>query len=59
MPSMPVLIADLRRVRSGWAYGTPIQGRPDLRIITQDDGELIRELTLDPTRNYQPQAPKV
>jgi transposase InsO family protein len=31
----------------------------ELRIITQDDGELIRQLTLDPTRNYQPQAPKV
>jgi transposase InsO family protein len=31
----------------------------DIRIITQDDGELIRELTLDPTRNYQPQAPRV
>jgi len=26
---------------------------PDLRIIT-DDGELIRALTVDPTRNYQP-----
>jgi transposase InsO family protein len=31
----------------------------ELRIITQDTGELVRELTLDPTRNYQPQAPKV
>jgi transposase InsO family protein len=31
----------------------------DLRIITQDNGELIRELTLDPSRDYQPQAPKV
>jgi Integrase core domain len=31
----------------------------ELRIITQDDGELIRELTLDPARNYQPQAPRV
>jgi hypothetical protein len=28
----------------------------ELRIITQDDGELIRELTLDPARDYQPQA---
>ena len=26
---------------------------PDVRIITED-GELIRALTLDPTRNYQP-----
>jgi hypothetical protein len=26
---------------------------PDVRILT-DDGELIRALTLDPTRNYQP-----
>jgi hypothetical protein len=26
---------------------------PDVRIIT-DDGELIRALTLDPTRSYQP-----
>jgi transposase InsO family protein len=26
---------------------------PDVRIIT-DDGELLRALTLDPTRNYQP-----
>jgi len=31
----------------------------DIRIITQDDGELIRELTLDPARDYQPQASKV
>jgi len=31
----------------------------ELRIITQDNGELIRELTLDPARNYQAQAPKV
>jgi transposase InsO family protein len=29
-----------------------------LRIITED-GDLIRELTLDPTRDYQPQASKV
>lgn len=26
---------------------------PDVRVIT-DDGELIRALTIDPTRNYQP-----
>ena len=26
---------------------------PDVRIIS-DDGELIRALTLDPLRNYQP-----
>jgi hypothetical protein len=26
----------------------------DIRIITEDDGELVRELTLDPTRDYQP-----
>jgi transposase len=31
----------------------------DLRIITQENGELIRELTLDPTRDYQAQAPRV
>ena len=31
----------------------------DLRIITQDTGELIRQLTLDPARNYQAQAPRV
>ena len=31
----------------------------ELRIITQDGGELIRELTLDPTRNYQAQAPRM
>ena len=30
-----------------------------LRIITHDNGELVRELTLDPARDYQPQAPKV
>ena len=28
----------------------------DIRIITQDAGELIREFTLDPTRNYQAQT---
>jgi hypothetical protein len=31
----------------------------DIRIITQNDGELIRQLSLDPSRNYQPQAPRV
>jgi transposase InsO family protein len=31
----------------------------ELRIIAQDDGELIRELTLDPTRDYQAQTPRV
>jgi hypothetical protein len=31
----------------------------ELRIITQDGGELIRQLILDPSRDYQPQAPKV
>jgi hypothetical protein len=28
------------------------------RIITQDDGQLIRELTLDPARDYQAQTQK-
>ena len=27
----------------------------DIRVLTTD-GELLRELTLDPTRDYQPQA---
>jgi transposase InsO family protein len=31
----------------------------DIRIITEDTGELIAELTLDPTRDYQPQTPRV
>ena len=31
----------------------------DLRIITQHDGELIRELTLNPARDYQAQTPRV
>jgi hypothetical protein len=26
----------------------------DIRIIAEDTGELLRELTLDPTRDYQP-----
>jgi hypothetical protein len=30
----------------------------DIRIITEDS-ELTRQLTLDPTRDYQPQAPRV
>jgi transposase InsO family protein len=30
-----------------------------LRIITEQDGQLIRELVLDPNRDYQPQAPEV
>ena len=28
----------------------------NIRIITEDTGELIRELLLDPTRDYQPQS---
>jgi transposase InsO family protein len=31
----------------------------NIRIITHDGGELIRQLTLDPSRDYQPQAPRV
>jgi hypothetical protein len=27
-----------------------------IRVITEQDGELIRELVLDPTRDYQPQT---
>ena len=27
----------------------------DIRIVNPATGELIRKLTLDPTRNYQPQ----
>jgi hypothetical protein len=30
-----------------------------VRIITDPDGELLRDFTLDPTRDYQPQAPRV
>jgi transposase InsO family protein len=48
-------------VGRAWA-GTPVLmliRELDIRIITEEDGELIRELTLDPTRDYQPQAPKV
>lgn len=28
-----------------------------IRVLDADDGNLLRELTLDPTRDYQPQAP--
>ncbi|HZD03459.1 MAG TPA: IS481 family transposase, partial [Longimicrobiales bacterium] len=28
----------------------------DVRIVTQEDGELLRQLTLDPSRDYQPQG---
>lgn len=31
----------------------------DIRIINPATGELLRELTLDPTRNYQPQKPQI
>jgi hypothetical protein len=31
----------------------------DLRIITENDGQLIRQLVLDPNRDYQPQDHKV
>ncbi|MDQ1555620.1 MAG: hypothetical protein QOI02_622 [Actinomycetota bacterium] len=30
----------------------------DTHIINARNGELRRELTLDPTRNYQPQKPQ-
>jgi hypothetical protein len=30
----------------------------DIRIIHRDTGELLRQLTLDPTRRYQPQQPE-
>ena len=31
----------------------------DIRIINPSTGELLRELTLDPTRDYQPQKPQI
>jgi hypothetical protein len=30
----------------------------NIRIINERTGELLRELTLDPTRDYQPQHPR-
>jgi hypothetical protein len=30
----------------------------DIRVIHADTGEILRELTLDPTRDYQPQHPR-
>lgn len=44
-----------------WA-GTPILmliHELTIRVITQETGELIRELELDPTRDYQPQPRRV
>jgi hypothetical protein len=40
----------------------PLKGKPikllvadrDIRVLDLDTGELIRKLTLDPTRDYQP-----
>lgn len=31
----------------------------DIRVINSATGELLRELTLDPTRDYQPQKPQI
>jgi hypothetical protein len=28
----------------------------DIRVLAEDTGELLRALTLDPTRDYQPQV---
>ena len=30
----------------------------DIRVINTDTGELLRKLTIDPTRDYQPQKPQ-
>ena len=30
----------------------------EIRVINPDTGELLRDLTLDPTRDYQPQKPQ-
>jgi transposase InsO family protein len=41
--------------------GTPIImliAERDIRVINHDTGELLRQLTLDPTRDYQPQNPQ-
>jgi hypothetical protein len=32
----------------------PLIAEGDIRIIDPHSGELLRQLTLDPTRNYQP-----
>ncbi|HAL28429.1 MAG TPA: transposase, partial [Chloroflexi bacterium] len=44
--------------------GARHRGRPvvmliadrDIRVVTVEDGELLRHLTLDPNRDYQPQT---
>jgi hypothetical protein len=49
----------LRHIGMGRRHaGTPITmlvAGQDVRIIDQHTGELLRELTIDPTRDYQPQ----
>ena len=51
----------LHHIGIGRAHkGTPVImliNDRDIRIINHDTGEIIRQLTLDPTRNYQPQTP--
>jgi hypothetical protein len=29
----------------------------DIRVVAEETGELIRQLTLDPSRDYQPKSP--
>ena len=36
-----------------WAASVPIADR-DIRVVNADTGELLRELTLDTTKDYQP-----
>lgn len=45
-------VSDLARANEGRTIRLLIAGR-NIRIIDQD-GQLLRELTLDPTRCYQP-----
>jgi hypothetical protein len=47
----------LGRTYAGTRVVMLVQDR-DITIINAATGELLRELTLDPTRDYQPGAPK-
>jgi hypothetical protein len=40
------------RGQTGWRRRA--QARLDIRVINAATGELLRQLTLDPTRDYQP-----
>ncbi len=60
-PLVPRELCRLYKIGVGRAHkGRPVKlliADQQIRVIDLEDGQLLRQLTLDPSRNYQPITP--